>query len=264
MAKTLFSDGSPLQGILGTIVNAAFLNKIFSHRHDGLDQDGSAPLDYAADTGAANAYAIALAPALTAHIAGLPIHFKAANANTGASTLAVNDLAAVAVKQVDGSALPAGAIVAGQMVAVVYTGAAYMLTSGRGLATDAEVQAGTEGTKSVTAKSLYNALSALATKAGFAISLAENGYIKFPSWLGGWVVQWFGLSANVTTSYQDFPATFPIVFPNSVFRVVASINNGTSQDVFYIEKSKSLTGVTFGMRTTVANNIGINCIAIGN
>lgn len=129
MAKTLFSDGNPLQGILGTIVNAAFLNKIFSHRHDGLDQDGSAPLDYAADTGSANTYAIALAPAITAHIAGLPIHFKAINANTGASTLAVNGLAAVAIKQVDGSDLPGGAIVAGQMITVMYTGTFYALMS---------------------------------------------------------------------------------------------------------------------------------------
>jgi hypothetical protein len=86
-------------------------------------------LDYAADTGAANAYAIALSPALTSHVAGLPLHFKAANANTGAATLAVNGLTAVAIKQVDGSALPAGAILAGQMCTVIYTGSVYMLVS---------------------------------------------------------------------------------------------------------------------------------------
>lgn len=129
MGKTLFSDGNPLQGILGTIVNAAFLNNIFSHRHDGLDQDGSAPLDYAADTGSANAYAIALAPALTAHITGMPIHFKASTANTGACTLAINVLAAVAIKRVDGTDLPAGSIVAGQIVTVIYTGTIYMVVS---------------------------------------------------------------------------------------------------------------------------------------
>lgn len=43
MAKTTFVDGDPGLGILGTIVNAAFLNKIFTHRHDGVDADGSAP-----------------------------------------------------------------------------------------------------------------------------------------------------------------------------------------------------------------------------
>jgi hypothetical protein len=47
MAKTVFVDGDPSQGILGTVVNAAFLNKIFGatgHRHTGLDEDGSAPI----------------------------------------------------------------------------------------------------------------------------------------------------------------------------------------------------------------------------
>ena len=129
MAKTLFSDGNPLQGILGTIVNAAFLNKIFSHRHDGLDQDGSAPLDYAVDQGAANVYVVALAPALPNHIEGLPIHFKADNSNTGASTLNINGLGAKSIVMPDGSALSAGTIKAGQIVTVIYTGAAYMIVS---------------------------------------------------------------------------------------------------------------------------------------
>ncbi len=248
MAKTVFSDGNPLQGILGTIVNALFLNKIFSHRHDGLDQDGSAPLDYAPDTGAANAYAIALTPALTAHVAGLPIHFKAANANTGASTLAVDALAAVAVKQVDGSDLPAGSIVAGQMVTVIYTGAAYMLTSGRGLATDAEVQAGTEGTKSVTAKSLYNALSALATKAGFAISLAANGYIKFPSWLGGLIIQWGQIAAGGTANSS---LNFPVAFPTNTLNV--SCTPFALGMLTTTVGTASLTGFTYSRRANVTS-----------
>lgn len=204
MAKTLFSDGNPLQGILGTIVSAAFLNKIFSHRHDGLDQDGSAPLDYAPDTGAANAYAIALAPALTAHVPGLPIHFKATNANTGASTLAVNGLAAVAIKQVDGSALPAGAIVAGQMVTVIYTGAAYMMVSGRGIATNAEVLAGTDKSKSITP---YGLLSALGS------SFAPNGYQKLPS---GLIIQWGGTQVYASDGANGTVVSLPVAFPTAL------------------------------------------------
>lgn len=129
MAKTIFDPGNPALAIKGTKVTAAFLNSVQDHRHDGLDQDGSAPLDYAVDTGAANAYAIALVPALTAHIEGMPLHFKAVNANTGASTLAVNGMAAKAIIMPDGSALTAGAIIAGQMITVIYTGTAFMLVS---------------------------------------------------------------------------------------------------------------------------------------
>jgi len=224
MAKTLFSDGNPLQGILGTIVNAAWLNKVFSHRHDGLDQDGSAPLDYAPDTGSANAYAIALTPALTAHVAGLPIHFKATNANTTASTLAVNGLGAVAIKQSDGSDLPVGVIVGGQVVTVIYTGAVYMLVSGRGVATDAEVQAGTDTAKIVTSGRLYNAMSALAIKAGFSAIISGNGYVKFPVWFGGLIIQW-GEAVTNGSGYAQI--TFPITFPNYPASVIGSCNGGS-------------------------------------
>src|SRR5882724_7424649 len=45
---------------------------------------------YAADTGAANAYAIAPSPAIGAYAAGQAFTFKAANSNTTGSTLAVS------------------------------------------------------------------------------------------------------------------------------------------------------------------------------
>lgn len=47
MPKTVFIDGNPVQGVLGTKVVAAFLNLVFNHVHDGKDEDGSAPIDTA-------------------------------------------------------------------------------------------------------------------------------------------------------------------------------------------------------------------------
>lgn len=46
MAKTVFTDGDKSTGVPGTRVLAAWLNKVFSHKHDGLDQDGSASIEY--------------------------------------------------------------------------------------------------------------------------------------------------------------------------------------------------------------------------
>jgi microcystin-dependent protein len=43
MSKTIFNDGDPSIGILGTRVLAAWLNKVFSHVHDGQEEDGHAP-----------------------------------------------------------------------------------------------------------------------------------------------------------------------------------------------------------------------------
>lgn len=132
MAKTVFVDGDKSQGIPGTRVLAAWLNKVFGsggHRHDGKDEDGSAPLDYAVDTGVANAYVIALDSALTAQVAGMPIKFKAISDNTGPSTLKVDDLAPVAIKKNYNQDLVPGDIKAGQVITVSFDGANYQMES---------------------------------------------------------------------------------------------------------------------------------------
>jgi microcystin-dependent protein len=130
MSKTLFTDGDSSLGILGTIVRALFLNKIFSHRHDGADEDGSAPINYAADTGAADAYVIALTPALSAHVVGMPITFKVSNANTGASTININGLGAVALKKNVSQDPASGEIAAGQLLTISYDGTNYQIIAG--------------------------------------------------------------------------------------------------------------------------------------
>ncbi len=128
MAKTVFVDGNPSQGIAGTVVTAAFLNAINNHRHRGLDQDGDGAIDYAADTGGVNTYAIALTPALTAHVVGMPIYFKVTNTNTGAATLAVNGLDPVAIKKNVSEDVAAGDLIAGKIVTVIYDGVNYQLS----------------------------------------------------------------------------------------------------------------------------------------
>ncbi|MBP7529226.1 MAG: hypothetical protein KA801_14965 [Syntrophorhabdaceae bacterium] len=125
MAKTLFVNGNPAQGILGTVVTAEFLNAVNKHHHTGRDVDGEGALPYAADTGAADAYAIALDPALNEYVTGMPIFFKAANANTGASTLDINGLGTKGIKKNTDVDLTAGDIKAGQIVLVVYDGTSF-------------------------------------------------------------------------------------------------------------------------------------------
>ncbi len=44
MARTIFQDGDPANNVLGTIVDAAFLNLVFNHQHDGVNNDGHAPI----------------------------------------------------------------------------------------------------------------------------------------------------------------------------------------------------------------------------
>jgi len=129
MGKTVFEDGDPGTGTLGTIVTAEFLNALNNHRHTGRDIDGEGALDYAVATGSANAYAIELTSTLDEYIEGMPIVFQANHDNTGAATLDVNELGAVAIKKNGGSALEAGDIVSGQVVTVVHDGTYFQMQS---------------------------------------------------------------------------------------------------------------------------------------
>ncbi len=68
----------------------------------------------APDTGAANAYAMALQPAITAYTPGMILSLSSIkSSNTGASTLAVNGLAALPIQGTGGTALQGGELVAG-------------------------------------------------------------------------------------------------------------------------------------------------------
>lgn len=81
---------------------------------------------YAPDTGAANAYLMALSVAPTL-VAGSQVLFMALHANTGASTLAVNGGAAVAIKKQGTVALAGGEIAAGQMIRLTYDGTNFQM-----------------------------------------------------------------------------------------------------------------------------------------
>lgn len=85
--------------------------------------------DYKADTGAADAYAITPAPAITAYTAGQMFVFKPANANTGTSTLNVNALGVKTIKRIDGTNLSANDLVTTQIACVVYDGTNMVIVS---------------------------------------------------------------------------------------------------------------------------------------
>lgn len=105
---------------------------------------GEPAVVFALDTGAADAYAMAPALPLAAYDPTKLYLFKAAHANTGASTLAVSGLAAKAIVDASGAALTSGAIDAGQEVLLAYVESAdkFMLVGGGasfGIGTDGQV-----------------------------------------------------------------------------------------------------------------------------
>lgn len=84
-------------------------------------------LNYATDTGSANAYVVDPVPAIAAYTAGHMAIVNPTNANTGTSTLAVSGLSAVTIKMPDGSNLPSGAMLASGVYMLVHNGTNFIL-----------------------------------------------------------------------------------------------------------------------------------------
>lgn len=81
---------------------------------------------YADDSGAANAYVVAFSPTATI-TEGLMLVIKAAHANSGASTLAVDGAAPIAIQKEGGLALVGGEILSGEIFIVVFDGTHYQM-----------------------------------------------------------------------------------------------------------------------------------------
>lgn len=124
------------------------------------------------------------------------------------------------------------------------------------LGTQSEVDAGALDNVAVTPKKL---------RWGFAASLSANGYIIFPSWMLGVIIQWGEGVVNTTVDTTQ-TVTFPIAFPNTCARVLASTEaTGVTDDAFYVLTAKTLTSATFKHESdnTSAHNIKPTYIAIG-
>jgi len=84
------------------------------------------------------------------------------------------------------------------------------------IATQALTDAGADDATIVTPKKL---------RWGFSAVFANNGYIVFPSWLGGLILQWIG-TTNLGT--QGAYSTWVLGFPNACYGVWVTGANGSS------------------------------------
>ncbi len=164
---------------------------------------------YVADTGAANAYAITLVPAITAYKTGQVFSFKAANANTTASTLAVNGLTATSIKKNSASALIANDILAGQLVMVEYDGTNFQMLSqvGNAQVTPKFGGTGADGALTVTSGTTTIDLgsAAVVTKNYTSISITGTGSIAFINPAAGGTLIRLLSQGNVTLTSSATP-----------------------------------------------------------
>lgn len=116
-------------------------------------------------------------------------------------------------------------------------------------ATDSEAISGVDDTKFLTPKKL---------KLGFSVTLSTTGHIKFPSWLGGLIIQW-GIQdvyANTTAAVIK-----SIPFPNAALSITCSPNWVGLTDIATPHAYTS--GVNIFLVNTHSDAIGINWIAVG-
>lgn len=131
MPNDYFELDSPLERF--TNARADAVNSLFQGIEDGFDLLPSPSLftghrfNYAADSGAVNAYVVTISPEPTAYATGMTIDMYTTNTNTGASTVNVNGLGVKNILDSAGSALAAGAIVAGIANVLKYDGSAFRL-----------------------------------------------------------------------------------------------------------------------------------------
>ena len=92
---------------------------------------------------------------------------------------------------------------------------------------------------------------------GFAISLTTNGYIIFPNWFGGLIIQW-GKTSPVTGYTQTI--TFPIAFPTKCVTVVSN----AMYAINYPSNATSWSKTSFNNYYYVDGAYIINYIAIGH
>jgi hypothetical protein len=255
--------------------------------------------NYALDVGSANAYSVTLTPALTAHVAGMPLRWLAAHSNTGASTF--NDgYASANLLRPNGGALQSGDIVANSIYTVEwnsslsafqlgavqvssfsqlsgsiangqvpqsavtqYTAAILASAALTGTPTAPTPTTGDNSTKVATTAFVETAATNAADAAANpGSSVGSSG--GYQALLSGLIVQWGVITGAPWSSVPvDVNVTFPQTFPNACVVAFATSNRSVGSNGQAIDGSGYTSNYSAtGMTVTIDYSSG-RWIAIG-
>lgn len=119
------------------------------------------------------------------------------------------------------------------------------------IATQTEVNEGVLDDVALTPKKARN---------GFYLLNSGNGYIAFPTWLGGWIVQWGTTAASSAGS--DLTQVLPTTFPNFFYRVLCTQNYKSGTGSIGYAGATPATNGSFTWRASNSSN-GYIYIALG-
>jgi hypothetical protein len=124
------------------------------------------------------------------------------------------------------------------------------------VATQSQTDAGAADDVAVTPKKLFK---------GVSISLGVNGYIAFPSWLKGLIIQW---GYNSSGAYGAHTMPFPVTFPSSCHSIYGiAQGGGPSSGNVLVNKSTttaSVGGFVTQSTSGVAAQVSYVWLAIGS
>lgn len=150
-------------------------------------------VNYAADTGAANAYVVALPYSPGSYTDGLEVVFKATNTNTAASTVNVNSMGAKSIVKPDGTEISASDIYAGAFVRIRYNS-----TSGK-FVFDASGSAATATAQAVIATTQAGIATTQASNASTSASNAAASETAALGYLNDFKGRYYGAAASDPT-----------------------------------------------------------------
>ena len=124
-----------------------------------------------------------------------------------------------------------------------------------------------DSTRPVSSGWLRRALSNIAIGAGFLFNTGSAGYIRFPTWLGGLLIQW-GEAVNGSGGFQS--QTFPLAFPNACLQIAAfpwNNTNGLSSYMVWVGDNgvanSAVTKSGFKWSSNGVGNPGLKYISVG-
>ncbi len=186
---------------------------------NGSNPVWSAPAEvnrYAVSTGSANAYIVTLTPALGSYTAGTLVQFKANFTNTGACTVNVNGLGAIAIKKLNNLDLVSGDIATDMIVELQYDGSVFEMLCPVAKTFPVKIYDGVIDTGSSTAyvMTLVPAITAYSTYQEFTFRATNANTTNTPT------LNVNGLGA-VTIVNSDGSSVYPgQISANSIVKVV--------------------------------------------
>lgn len=198
--------------------------------------------------GVSPALTLTPSPAITAYSANQRFRVKFAVASTNLDTLNVSGIGAKTLKQYDSTGAKVAAVFAiNQLSDVEYDGVDFVVLNpllrvsqateavigGGKIAPQAYLTTGTDDATIVTPKKL---------RFGFSALFASAGYVTFPTWMGGFMIQW-GSAPNATADGTQ-AVSYPTSFATQVFGMWGNLTTSTlaANNVGVYCQSTSLAG----------------------